>query len=67
LRPKLNRRGSEVPSLVSSESSRDSGLEDLEEEAEEADDFEELKNARLVGKQVGWAEVVSNVFGERFV
>jgi hypothetical protein len=52
---------------VSSESSRDSGLEDLEEEAEEADDFEELKSARLVGKQVGWAEVVSNVFGERLV
>jgi hypothetical protein len=67
LRPKLNRRGSEVPSLVSSESSRDSGLEDLEEEVEEGDDFEELKNARLVGKQVGWAEVVSNVFDERFV
>jgi hypothetical protein len=42
LRPKIYRRGSEVPSLVTSESSRDSGLEDLEEEAEKGEDIEEV-------------------------
>lgn len=54
--PKSNRKGSEVPSivpsLVSSEDSQESGLEDLEKKREE-EEKEGLEEVEAPGKQIG--------------